>query len=109
MWVVAAGALGEPGHKVEVGGAVELEGVAVKGVEEQSQVAVGGELISDELAVLPNANHVGEQQDSDALVLLVGGRGCEVGVVLAGDPDCLASGVAPSVALSAVSGRPGLD
>lgn len=85
MRVLAVRAVVEPGKKVKTRPAVaQREGVAVEGVEQQGQVAVGGKLVSDELAVLPDADDVGKQEDSNALVSLVLGRGSEIGVVLAG-------------------------
>ena len=92
MRVLAVGTLLEPLHEVESLRAVEGDGIAVEHVEEQSQITIGGKLIGDELAVLPNANDVRDEQDTDALVRLVGGRGCEVRVVLVGDADQLAGG-----------------
>ncbi len=92
MRVLAVGALLEPLHEIEFLRAVEGDGIAIEHVEEQGQIAIGGKLIGDELAVLPNANDVRDEQDADALVRLVGGRGCEVRVVLVGDADQLAGG-----------------
>jgi len=92
MRVLAVGPVVEPPHKVKTLRAVQGQLVAVEHVEQQRQVAVGSKLVGDELAVLPDADDVRDEQDAGALVLLVGGRGCEVGVVLAGDPDRLAGG-----------------
>jgi len=94
--VVAGSALGQPAHKVKaVTDGVEGEGVAVEDVDDEGDVAVGGELIGHQLAVLPDANDIGDVEQADALVLLVGGRGGQVAVPLAGDLDGLAGGGAP--------------
>lgn len=81
--VVAGATLCEPAHEVEVGVAVEGERVAVEDVNDQGQVAVGGVLIGDQLAVLPDAEHVGDEQDASVLVCLLGCGHGEVGSVLA--------------------------
>jgi hypothetical protein len=92
--VVAGGALGEPAHEVEVVRAVEGQGVTVEGVDDQGQVAVGGELVGHQLAVLPDGDDVRDVEDGSILVRLgrVGSR--DVGIVLA-NLDILASGFAP--------------
>lgn len=107
MRVVARGALGHPGHKVKVAGSVERDWVAIEGVDDQGEVAVGGELVGHQLAVLPDANDVGDVEQADALVLLVGGRSGKVAVVLPGDLDVLAGRGTP--VLFAVSASPKLQ
>ncbi len=99
--VLAVGPLLEPLHEVESLRAVEGDGIAIEYVEEQGQIAVGGELVRNELAVLPDADDVRDQQDADALVRLVGGRGCEIRVVLVGDADQAAGGRATEETLLA--------
>lgn len=64
VWVLAIAAPSQPGHKVEVGWTIQLEGVAVEGVWHEGVVAVCGELVRHQLAVLPNANNVWQEQDS---------------------------------------------
>lgn len=100
--VLAVGPLLEPLHEVESLRAVEGDGIAIEHVEKQRQITIGGKLVGDELAVLPNADDVRDEQDADALVRLVGGRGCEVGVVLVGDADQLAGGCATEDTLLAM-------
>lgn len=95
MWIVARRSFGEPGHEVEVLGAVEREGIAIEDVNDQSQVAVGSKLICHELAVLPNTQNIRNVEQADALVLLVGRRGREVAVVLSSNFDMLACRGAP--------------
>lgn len=66
-------ALLEPGHDVEVLGAVELHGVALEEVGHDDVVAVGGELVGDELGVDElMADHVGEDDDGGGGVLGLG-------------------------------------
>ena len=95
MRVVASGAFGHPSHKIKVFGPVEGNRVAVEDVNDESQVAVGGQLVSHELAVLPDANDVGDVEQTDAIVGLVEGRRGEVTVILASNFDDLAFGSAP--------------
>lgn len=80
--VLAVRAASEPLHEVEVGGAVEREGVAVEDVDDEGVVAVGGEVVGHQLAVLPDADDVWDVQQRHAVVLLALGLG-DVGVVLA--------------------------
>lgn len=91
--VLAVGALGQPLHEVEVGGAVEGEGVLVEEVGDDGVVAVGGELVGHQLAVLPDADDVRQVQQGDAVVLVAALGLGHVHVVLA-DLDRLALGLA---------------
>lgn len=92
--VFAVGALVEPVEDVEVLGAVQLQLVAVEQIGDQSNVAVVGEGIGHQLAVLPDAQDIGQVEDSDVLVgLALGGRG-QVGDSVTIDGDVLASGLA---------------
>lgn len=66
-------ALLQPGHDVEVFGPVELDGVALEEVGHDDIVAVGGELVGDELGVDElMADHVGEDDDGGGGVLGLG-------------------------------------
>ena len=66
-------ALLQPGHDVEVRRAVELHGVALEEVGHDDEVAVGGELVGDELGVDElMADHVGEDDDGVGGVLGLG-------------------------------------
>jgi hypothetical protein len=89
--VVTFAALGEPAHEVQVVGAIEAERVAVEDVDDEGQVAVGGELVGHQLAVLPDADDVGDVQDAGILVGLLWLGDGQVSVVLA-DLDVLAGG-----------------
>jgi hypothetical protein len=91
--VLAVGALVEPLHDVNIAQAVHGDRVAVEEVGHQGQVAVGGELIGDQLAVLPDAEDVRQVEDGRVLVRLALRRSSEVGIVLA-DLDGLAAGLA---------------
>lgn len=93
MGVVASAALGQPRHEVKVAGRVEGDRVAIEDVNDQCQVAVGSELVGDQLAVLPDADDVGDEQDAGILVCLVGLGSGQVGGVLA-DLDVLTGGCA---------------
>lgn len=97
--IVASGALSHPGHEVESAGAVEGDWVTVEDVNDQGKVAVGGELVSHELAVLPDSNDIGNVEQANTLVLLVGGRGCDVGVILPGHLDGVAGRGSPALVL----------
>ena len=92
--VFAVGALVEPVEDVEALGAVQLQLVAVEKIGDQSNVAVVGEGIGHQLAVLPDAQDIGQVEDSNVLVgLTLGGRG-QVGDSVTIDGDVLASGLA---------------
>jgi hypothetical protein len=83
-------ALLQPGHDVEVLGAVELDGVALEEIGHDDEVAVGGELVGDELGVDElMADHVGEDDDGGGGVLGLGEG--DVGGDLGGwlDWDCV--------------------
>lgn len=66
-------ALLQPGHDVEVLGAVQLDGVAFEKVGHDDPVAVGGELVGDELGVDEfMADHVGQNDNGGGGVLGLG-------------------------------------
>ena len=66
-------ALLQPSHDVEVLGAVELDGVALEEIGHDDEVAVGGELVGDELGVDElMADHVGKDDDGGGGVLGLG-------------------------------------
>lgn len=72
----------QPGHDVEVFGPVELDRVALEEVGHDGVVAVGGELVGDQLGVDElMADHVGEDDDGGGGVLGFGvgdvGGDCE--------------------------------
>lgn len=90
--VLAVRTFGQPLHEIEVFGTVQGERVAVEDVRNDGVVAVGGVLVGHQLAVLPDADDVGDVQQSDAVVLLALGLG-NVGVILA-NLDGLASRLA---------------
>lgn len=102
MRVLAVGSLRQPLHKVKVVGAVEREGVAVEDVNDQGIVAVGGELVGHQLAVLPDANDVWNVQQSGAVMLLVALGLGDVGIVLA-DLDDGAGGLAAEKVTACIS------
>lgn len=97
MRVVAGRALGHPGPKVKVAGPVKAEGVAVEDVGHQDGVALGGEVVGQQLAVLPDADDVGQEEDALALASLVGGGSGQVGVDVAVDFGDFAFGLTPRV------------
>lgn len=91
--VLAVTALAEPLHDVEAVGAVQRERVAVEDVDNEGVVAVGGEVVGHELGVLPDANDIGDVQQSGAIVLLAGCGLGHVGLIRA-NLDGLAGGLA---------------
>lgn len=91
--VLAVTALAEPLHDVEAVGAVQRQWVAVEDVDNEGVVAVGGEVVGHQLGVLPDANDIGNVQQSGAIVLLAGCGLGHVGLIGA-DLDGLASGLA---------------
>jgi hypothetical protein len=85
-------ALGQPLHDVEVSAAelVELDGVALEEVGHDGPVAVGGELVGDQLGVDQGVAHdIGENDDGVGGVLVLGvgdvGGDWRGGVSLLGD------------------------
>lgn len=93
--VVAVAASCEPLHDVEALGKGEGQLVAVEEIDDQGGVAVGGELVGQQLAVVPDAEDVGDEEDTGVLVRLVGGGLGEVALILAGDGDLLSLRSAP--------------
>lgn len=88
--------LAQPGREVEAVGTVQRQGVAVEEIRDEGHVALGGEVVGHELAVLPDADHVGDVEDAAALLGLALGRRGQVGVDgVVGDLDVLALGLAP--------------
>lgn len=93
--VVATGALGEPFDEIKVALAVQRQRIAVEDVRQQHSVALRGKVVGQQLAVLPDANDVGDEEDALAIADLVGRRRGQVGVDSAVDLDVLAGGFAP--------------
>jgi hypothetical protein len=83
MGVLAVRALCEPVHDVHVTKAGWGDGVAVEEIGHQGQVAVGSELVGNELRVAPDADSVGQQENGRVLVRLALCRRGYIGVVLA--------------------------
>lgn len=93
--VFATRALGDPFHKVKVSLAVQRQRIAVEDVWNQHGVSLGGVVVGQQLAVLPDANDVGDEENALAVASLVGGRRGQVGVNGAVDLDVLAGGFTP--------------
>lgn len=93
--VVATGALGDPFDKVKVALAVQRQRIAVENVRQQHGVALSSKVVGQQLAVLPDANDVGDEENALAIANLVGRRSGQVGVNRAVDLDVLAGGLAP--------------
>jgi hypothetical protein len=98
--ILAVAAGREPLHEVEVGRAIQREGIAVEHVDDQRQVAVGGELVSNQLAVDPDADDIGDEQDGGIFVRLLGGWRSKIAIPFAGDLDRLAGRLAAGEAWS---------
>lgn len=95
MRVLPVGTLSQPLEEVQAVGLGHGELVAVEDVQDVGGVAIGGELVGQELGILPDSEDVGEDEEGDAVVLL-GALGLgDVHVVLA-DLDYLAGGLAPA-------------
>lgn len=90
--VLAVAALSEPLEDVEALGARQGQLVAVKEVDNQGGVAIGSELVGEQLAVVPDAKDVGDKENTGVLVSLVGGGLGKVALVFASDGDLLALG-----------------
>ena len=90
MRVLSVGAILEPGHEIETRGSVEVNRVTVEFVKHQCQIPVGGKLVGHELAVLPDADDIGQVKDALALMRLAWGRSRQIGVPFSGDLDKLA-------------------
>lgn len=93
--VVAAAAVRQPLAEVEALGPVEQHGVAVEEVDDDGQVAARGEAVGHELAVLPDANDVGQVQDAHVRAGRLLGRRGDVGLDGAVNLDDFALGLAP--------------
>lgn len=93
--VVATRALGDPFDKVKVALAVQRQRIAVEDVRQQHGVSLRGKVVGQQLAVLPDANDVGDEENALAIAGLVGRRRGQVGVDGAVDLDVLAGGFAP--------------
>ena len=103
--VLSAGAVLQPSHDVEVGGALDGNRIAVEEVNDQGLVAVLCKLVGHKLAVLPDAEDVSDVEKRDILVRLVRGGCCEVAFVFAGDSDLFASGGSSTVQVNHVNLR----
>jgi len=88
--IFAVGAHLDPILKVKAFMSFEGQGIAVELVNDHAQVAVGGELVCHELAILPYANHVGDVEDTSSRMRLVGRGSGNVGLVFVGNLDNLA-------------------
>ena len=62
----------QPLRNVEVAGTVKLDGILVEQVRHQNQIAIGGDLVGDELCVQELVSHdVGEAEEVVRLELYV--------------------------------------
>lgn len=93
--VVAIRALGDPFDKVKVSLAVQRQRITVEDVWQQHGVSLRGKVVGQQLAVLPDTQDVGDEENALAIASLVGGRSGQVGVNGAVDLDVLAGGFAP--------------
>lgn len=91
--VVAARSLLEPGEDLEIRRWVLRDRVAIEEVDDERQVAVGSELVSYELAVLPDAEDVREVENRGVLMRRGGVGSRQVGGMLA-DLDIGTGGIA---------------
>lgn len=60
-----------PAHEVETLRTIQWDWVAVERVDQQSVIPIGGELVSNEFAVLPDTNNIRDDEDSSILVDVV--------------------------------------
>src|SRR5688572_14375529 len=105
MRIIAICAFSKPAHEVEVSGTRVGHDIAIEQVWDQGGVSSRGEVISHELAVLPNAKDVGHVEDRAAVGLRVG-RAREVRFdALTLDGDVFAFGGAPGNELVQASKR----
>lgn len=68
MGVLSIRSLRQPSHKIKVLRSVQAQGIAIEQVRNQGIVSVRSILISHQLAVLPDANDVGEEEDRGIFV-----------------------------------------
>jgi len=94
--VLAIRAMVEPLHEIETFRSVERQGISVEHVDDDGVVAVGGELVGNELAVEPDADDIGDEDQADALVALVRWRYSQVGIPLVSDLDRLPRCLTPA-------------
>lgn len=93
--VVTSRALGQPRIKVKVASSVQLKGIAVEEIWEEDGVALSSKVVGQQLAVLPDAKDIGNEEDTLAIASLVR-RGCgQIGVNVAFELDVLASSLTP--------------
>ena len=83
--------LGAPGHEVEIWGTVQGEGIATEGIHDNGVVSVRGVLIGEQLAVFPDADDIGEEENGAVFVHCFALGLSYVGVVAAVELDCSAS------------------
>lgn len=95
MRVLAVRAPVQPGHQVEAFWPVEWHRIAVERVNHNSRVATLGKLVGHQLAVLPDANDIGDVENSVARLGLALGRCSYIGIDFVVDFGELASGLAP--------------
>lgn len=62
MGVLAVGTFVQPLHDVETLRAVQGKRVTVEDINDDGVVAVGGEVVGHQLAVLPDADNIGDVQ-----------------------------------------------
>lgn len=83
MGVVPVGALLNPGENIEILGLVQRNWVAVEYIENDCCVTLCGVKVGHELAVFPDANDIGDIEQTTVLLRLVSGRRSDVGICLA--------------------------
>jgi hypothetical protein len=63
MRIITRTPLSQPSHEIEIRRPINLERISVELINYESIVAVCGELVGDQLTVLPDSYHVGEEED----------------------------------------------
>jgi hypothetical protein len=79
MRVVAISSLCQPLHNIKPRRGVQADGIAIEQVRHEGIVSIGSELISHQLAVLPDADYVWQVENRSILVHDLALGLCDVG------------------------------
>ena len=90
------GMVGAPGHEIETRWTVQGECIASEYVNDDRVVAIRGELVRDKLAVLPNSDYVGDEENCRVFVDFFAHGFGDVGINANVELDYGASRLAPA-------------
>ncbi len=68
MRVISGGPFRQPSNEIKTIRSVQTQWITVEQIRYESEVSIGGELVGNQLRVLPDPDHVGKEEDCGVFV-----------------------------------------